>query len=128
MATNVHYTLFAIQPYMATFKVSLLCHRRCFVVNSWYESSCFLSTYREQEELTRQAEEKAESTQKELEEAKATIAELEAELQIAKAAAEQRGKNSGKSSRSSGKGMGPKRNSKLSLQGQAPTRPNNKRS
>ena len=83
--------------------------------------------HREQELLTHQAEEKAENTQKELEEAKAKIAELEAELQTAKAAAEQQGRNSSKSSRSSSRGMGQKRGTKLSL-GQAPTRSNNKRS
>ena len=83
--------------------------------------------YRKQELLTCQAEERAVDTQKDLEEAKARIAELEAELQTAKAAAEQQGRNSGKSSRFSGKGMGQKRGTKLSL-GQAPTRSNNKRS
>ena len=86
-----------------------------------------LSLSRKQELLTRQAEERAADTQKELEEAKARIAELEAELQTAKAAAEQQGRNSGKSSRSSGKGMGQKKGTKLSL-GQAPTRSNSKRS
>ena len=97
---------------------------------NWLPNQCLQKLcclHREQELLTRQAKERAEDTQKELEEAKAKITELEAELQTAKAAAEQQGRNSGKTSRSSSRGMGQKRGTKLSL-GQTPTRLNNKRS
>ena len=85
------------------------------------------NTCREQEMLTHQAEERAQNTQKELEEARDKIAELEAELQTARSATEQQSRNSGKSSRPSGKGMGQKRGTKLNL-GQTPTRSNSKRS
>ena len=77
--------------------------------------------------LTQQAEERVQNTEKELEEAKAKIAQLESELEQAKtAAAEQREKSSGRNSRASGKGMGPKRGTKLSL-GQPPSRSGGKR-
>ena len=65
--------------------------------------------YREQEAETKLIEERAQKAEKELEESKSMITELENELQEAKASIEQLRKGSGRGSRAGSRGSSVKR-------------------
>ena len=86
-------------------------------------------SFREQEDKTRLVEERAQSAENDLEEAKKRISELENELQQAKASLEQLSKSSGKGSRSGSKNNTVKRGTGRTSNVQSPgTRPTSRKS